>query len=97
MDDVKYFPYGEKELAYLRKKDKKLSAVIDRVGRHTSMLVQPAGLSMIRMPSGIGCASFAPNSAPLRRLCQKSSFSPHSGQYFGFGPRKFRAFPQLGQ
>ena len=32
MDDVKYFPYGEKELAYLRKKDKKLSAVIDRVG-----------------------------------------------------------------
>ena len=31
MDDVKYFPYGEKELAYLRKKDKKLSAVIDRV------------------------------------------------------------------
>ena len=32
MDDVKYFPYGEKELAYLRKKDKKLSAVINRVG-----------------------------------------------------------------
>lgn len=32
MDDVKCFPYGEKELAYLRKKDKKLSAVIDRVG-----------------------------------------------------------------
>ena len=32
MDDVKYFPYGEKELAYLRKKDKKLSAVIDRMG-----------------------------------------------------------------
>ena len=32
MDGVKYFPYGEKELAYLRKKDKKLSAVIDRVG-----------------------------------------------------------------
>lgn len=32
MDDVKYFPYGEKELDYLRKKDKKLSAVIDRVG-----------------------------------------------------------------
>ena len=32
MDDVKYFPYGEKELAYLQKKDKKLSAVIDRVG-----------------------------------------------------------------
>lgn len=32
MDDVKYFPYSEKELAYLRKKDKKLSAVIDRVG-----------------------------------------------------------------
>ena len=29
MDDVKYFPYGEKEIAYLRKKDKKLSAVID--------------------------------------------------------------------
>ena len=25
MDDVKYFPYGEKELAYLRKKDKKLN------------------------------------------------------------------------
>ena len=32
MDDVKYFPYGEKELAYLRKKDKKLSAVINRMG-----------------------------------------------------------------
>lgn len=32
MDNVKYFPYGEKELAYLRKKDKKLSAVINRVG-----------------------------------------------------------------
>ena len=33
MDDVKYFPYGEKELAYLRKKDKKLSAVISRVAQ----------------------------------------------------------------
>jgi len=27
-----YFPYSEAELAYLRKKDKKLSALIDRVG-----------------------------------------------------------------
>ena len=38
MDNVKYFPYGEKELAYLRKKDKKLSAVINRSEEHTSEL-----------------------------------------------------------
>ena len=71
MDDVKYFPYGEKELAYLRKKDKKLSAVIDRVGRHTSMLVQPVGLSMMRMPSGIDHASFA---SGIRRVCAVQAF-----------------------
>ena len=28
----KYFEYGEKELSYLRKKDKKLAAAIDRLG-----------------------------------------------------------------
>ena len=27
-----YYEYGEKELAYLREKDKKLGAIIDRVG-----------------------------------------------------------------
>lgn len=27
-----YFPYGERELAYLKRKDKKLAAVIERVG-----------------------------------------------------------------
>ena len=40
-------------------------------GRHTSMLVQPVGLSMIRMPSGIGCASFAPS---IRRVCAVQAF-----------------------
>ena len=39
------------------------------------MLVQPVGLSMIRMPSGIVYASLAPNSARLRR----SSVSPQGG------------------
>lgn len=28
----RYFSYGERELAYLRKKDKKLAAVIDQLG-----------------------------------------------------------------
>ena len=46
-------------------------AVIDRVGRHTSMLVQPVGLSMMRMPSGIDCASFAPS---IRRVCAVQAF-----------------------
>lgn len=32
MSTIKYFPYGEKELDYLRKKDRKLASVIDRVG-----------------------------------------------------------------
>ena len=32
MDDVKYFPYGEKSSLIYGKKDKKLSAVINRVG-----------------------------------------------------------------
>jgi len=27
-----YFQYGEKEIAYLKQKDKKLAAVIDRIG-----------------------------------------------------------------
>ena len=27
-----YFPYGETELAYLRRRDRRLGAVIDRVG-----------------------------------------------------------------
>lgn len=27
-----YFQYGEKEIEYLKKKDKKLSAAIDRIG-----------------------------------------------------------------
>ena len=30
--DKKYFEYGETEISYLRKKDKKLGAVIDRIG-----------------------------------------------------------------
>ena len=50
MDDVKYFPYGEKELAYLRKKDKKLSAVIDRVG-HIERAVDDDLFSAV-VPSG---------------------------------------------
>ena len=32
MTDRQYFQYGEKEINYLRKKDKKLGAVIDQVG-----------------------------------------------------------------
>lgn len=32
MDEIKYFEYGETEINYLKKKDKKLSALIDRVG-----------------------------------------------------------------
>ena len=35
-----YFAYGEAELAYLRKKDKRLAAVIDRVG-HIDRAVDP--------------------------------------------------------
>lgn len=35
-----YFTYGEQELSYLRKKDKRLCAVIDRVG-HISRAVDP--------------------------------------------------------
>ena len=46
-------------------------AVSDRVGRHTSMLVQPVGLSIMRMPSGIDCASFAPS---IRRVCAVQAF-----------------------
>ena len=53
------------------KNQRGLRAVVDRVGRHTSMLVQPVGLSMIRMPSGIGCASFAPS---IRRVCAVQAF-----------------------
>ena len=30
----RYFSYGERELAYLRKKDKKLAAVIDQWGMY---------------------------------------------------------------
>ena len=41
MDDVKYFPYGEKELAYLRKKDKKLSAVIAVDDRREFLVLFP--------------------------------------------------------
>lgn len=29
---MEYFPYGEKEIAYLKKKDKKLGAIIDMLG-----------------------------------------------------------------
>ena len=35
-----YFAYGEAELDYLRKKDKRLAAVIDRVG-HIDRAVDP--------------------------------------------------------
>ena len=35
------------------------------------MLVQPVGLSMMRMPSGIDCASFAPG---IRRVCAVQAF-----------------------
>ena len=32
MGEPNYFRYGEKEIAYLKSKDKKLAAVIDAVG-----------------------------------------------------------------
>ena len=37
-----YFIYGEAELAYLRRKDKRLAAVIDRSARWTPICFPPS-------------------------------------------------------
>ena len=33
ISNIKYFEYGETEIEHLRKKDKKLGAAIDKIGR----------------------------------------------------------------
>ena len=71
-----YFAYGETELAYLRKKDKRLCEVIDRVG-HIDRTADPELFSSVihhiigQQISGSGCRTPWVRSMP-RPFCRQA-------------------------
>ena len=63
-----FFEYGEKELSYLRKKDKRLCEVIDRIG-HIDRTVD-TGLFSSVVHHIIGCGTRSARSVPKQSLRQ---------------------------